>query len=90
MKKFEISAQFLGLLFADVEAETAEEAKEKFLTSLGTEPNDFGDPSVTIENVTLPTTKPLILLELNMAFPEKLSDNDKKHWDGIEVEEAEE
>lgn len=90
MKKFQIGAQFLGLLFTEVEAETAEEAKEKFLTALGTEPNDFGDPSVTIENVLVPGKEIFNLKELNMAFPEKLTDADMKYWDGIEVEEVEE
>ena len=88
MKKFEISAPFIGLIFAEVEATTAEKAKKKFLTSLGTTLNGNGDPSVTIENVTLPSVKPIVLTELNMAFPKKLTDNDKKYWDGIEIEEV--
>lgn len=88
MKKFEISACFLGMLFAEVEADSAKEAKEKFLTSLGTVLNGFGDPSVTIEN--LPVTETLILKELNMAFPNTLTEGDKEHWEGIEAEESEE
>lgn len=89
MKKFEIQANFIGLLFTEVKATTAEEAKEKFLTSLGTTLNGFGEPSVTIENVTLPSVKSLVLTELNMVFPDKLTNDDKKHWEGIEIEEVE-
>jgi hypothetical protein len=89
MKKFEISADFIGLIFAKVEATTAKEAKEKFLTSLGTKLNGFGDPSVTIENVILPSVNPFVLTELNMVFPKELTDEDKKHWEGIEIEETE-
>ena len=87
MKKFEVSAPFIGFMVARIGANTAEEAKEKFLSSLGTELNGFGEPSVTIENVTLPSVYPLALTELSMAFPKKLTDEDKKHWEGIEVEE---
>jgi uncharacterized Zn ribbon protein len=85
MKKFEISAEFLGSIFVDVEANSAEEAKEKFLTALGTELNDAGDPSITIEN--LPVTGTLTLKELNMVFPKEITDEDKKYWGGIEAEE---
>jgi hypothetical protein len=87
MKKFEIGAPFIGYLVVEIEANTPEEAKEKFLESLGTELNGFGDPAVTIENVLLPSVKPLVLKELNMAFPKELTDEDKKHWEGMEIDE---
>ena len=95
MKKFEISAQFIGLVITEVEANTAVEAKEKFLTSLNTELNGYGDPSVTLENISVPSEdplipKPLVLTELNMAFPNKLTNDDMKYWEGIEIEEMEE
>jgi hypothetical protein len=86
MKKFEIGAPFIGYLFVEVEANSAEEAKENFLTSF-TELNGFGDPSVTIENVLLPSVKPIFLKELNMAFPKELTDEDKIHWGGMEIDE---
>ena len=89
MKKFEVTADFIGLLFAEIEANTPEEAKEMFLTSLGTTLNGFGDPSVTIENVLIPGKEIFALKELNMVFPKKLTNDDKKYWEGIEVEEAE-
>src|ERR1035437_2055979 len=88
MKNFEISANFIGLLFAEVEANTTEEAKEVFLNSIGASPNEHGDWSVTIENVSLPDSQ-FFLNELNMAFVEKITDEDKKHWEGIEIEETE-
>jgi hypothetical protein len=86
MKKFEIGAPFIGYLVVEVEANSAEEAKENFLTSF-TELNGFGDPSVTIENVLLPSVKPIVLKELNMAFPKELTDEDKIHWGGMEIDE---
>jgi hypothetical protein len=95
MKKFEISAQFIGLIITEVEANNAVEAKEKFLTSLNTELNGYGDPSVTLENISVPSEdplipKPLVLTELNMTFPNKLTNDDMKYWEGIEIEEMEE
>ena len=87
MRKFEISANFIGILFTEIEATTEEEAKEKFLASLGTTLNGFGDPSVTIENVMLPSVNPLELSELNIAFPKELTSDDIKHWEGIEIDE---
>jgi hypothetical protein len=89
MKKFEISANFIGSLFTEVEATTAKEAKEKFLTSLGATLNGFSEWSVTLENVLTSSKKPLVLSELNIAFPQKLTNEDIKHWEGIEIEEVE-
>jgi hypothetical protein len=61
----------------------------KFITSLGCTVNGFGDWSVSIENVLIPSVKPTILSELNMAFSKNVTDDDKKYWNGIEIEEVE-
>ena len=89
MAKYEVLAQFIGMMFVDVEANSPEEAKEKFLAQMETNINDFGEPSVTLNDVYLPTNNPIKLDELNICFVEELTDEMKKHWMGIDIEEIE-
>jgi len=89
MKKYEVLAQFIGMMFVDVEANSPEEAKEKFLARMETNINDFGEPSVTLNDVYLPTNNPIKLDELNICFCEELTDEMKKHWMAIDIEEIE-
>lgn len=87
MKKFEICANFIGNLFVAVQADSAEEAKEKFILSIGALPNTLGGASTTIKNVLLNANEPIVLAELNIAFQEKLTPEDVAHWVDFEIEE---
>jgi hypothetical protein len=91
MKKFEISAMFLGSIALDIVAIDEADAKQKFLVQLGTILNNYGEPSVTLANVSIPGANAngstIVLDELNMCFPSKLTDADVENWSDFDIEE---
>lgn len=89
MKKFEITANFIGNLWIEIDADNENEAKEKFINSLGAFPNEEGGLSVSVQDVSLNTNQPLILSELNMAFQENLTQEDVKNWFDFDITEIE-
>jgi len=84
MKKFEINTMFLGNLFVDIEANSEDEAKQKFLQNIGTKTNINNEQSVTFENIQIGDIK---LDELNILFNKEISDEDVKFWFSFDINE---
>jgi hypothetical protein len=84
MEKFEVLAKVIGYVAIEVLAESKEDAKNKVLTSLGTE----GKHNATMfENVQLPNGGPM-LTELGLSLPEVAPFEDIEHWRSIEITEV--
>ena len=89
MVKYEICAQFIGEMLVNIEANSSEEAKEKFLIQMETIRNPQNEPIAMLSNVVLPTKIPIKINELNICFSEKLAETVHYNLLGINIEDLE-
>jgi hypothetical protein len=91
MKRFEVTASILGTAITTIEAESEPAALEIFLTRLKAVKNCHKNWSASFDNVILIVDgDPVLLEELNLAFPRKLTEHDIEYWtafDAMEVDE---